>query len=135
MSWQDALIRVSNHEIEALQRRLAEVVARRVDVEMRLIISEAEAEAEIVRAEQDTQAGWYRASFLQAVRQRRATLKGEVGGLIAEEAGARDALQEAFEALKKFEQVAEVSRAALAKIEAQREAVILDDLGRRNRML
>jgi len=134
MSWQDSLIRISNHEIEGLQKRLAEVVGRRVDAEMRLVILEAEAEVEIGRAEQDAQAVWYRAGFLQAVRARRATLQGEIGGLIAEEAGARDALQEAFEALKKFEHVAELSRVAAAKVEARREAVILDDLGRRKRM-
>jgi|SRR5580700_1479259 flagellar FliJ protein len=135
MSWQDSLIRISNHEIEGLQKRLAEVVERRVDAEMRLVILEAEAEVEIVHAEQDAQAGWYRAGFLQAVRTRRATLEGEIGGLIAEEAGARDALQGAFEALKKFEHVAELSRVAAAKLEARREAVILDDMGRRKRML
>jgi flagellar FliJ protein len=133
MSWQDSLIRISNHEIEGLQKRLAEVVERRTDAEMRLVILEAEAEVEIGRADQDAQAGWYRAGFLQAVRGRRATLQGEIGNLIAEEAGARDALQEAFEALKKFEHVAELSRAAAAKVEARREAVILDDLGLRRR--
>jgi flagellar FliJ protein len=133
VSWQDSLIRISNHEIEGLQKRLAEVVERRTDAEMRLVILEAEAEVEIVRADQDAQAGWYRAGFLQAVRARRATLQGDIGSLIAEEAGARDALQEAFEALKKFEHVAELSRAAAAKVEARREAVILDDLGLRRR--
>ncbi|HXQ46579.1 MAG TPA: flagellar export protein FliJ [Caulobacteraceae bacterium] len=134
MSWQDSLIRISNHEIEGLQKRLAEVVERRTDAEMRLVILEAETEVEIVRADQDAQAGWYRAGFLQAVRGRRATLQGEIGKLIAEEAGARDALQEAFEALKKFEHVAELSRMAAAKAEARREAVILDDLGLRKRL-
>jgi flagellar FliJ protein len=134
MSWQDSLIRISNHEIEGLQRRLAEVVERRTDAELRLVILEAQAEVEIVRADQDAQAGWYRAGFLQAVRTRRATLQGEIGGLTAEEAGARDALQEAFEALKKFEHVAELGRVAAAKAEARREAVILDDLGLRKRL-
>ena len=51
-------------------------MARRVDAEMRLIILAAEAEAEIVRAEQDAQAGWYRAGFLQAMRNRRADRAG-----------------------------------------------------------
>jgi flagellar FliJ protein len=135
MSWQDSLIRISNHQIEDLQKRLADVVGRRVEAEMQLIVLEADAEAEIVSAQQDAEAGWCRASFLQAVRQRRAALKSRIGGLIAEEAGARDALRDAFEALKKFEQLAELSRAAAAKVEAQREAVVLDDLGRRKSTL
>jgi len=133
MSWQDSLIRISNHEIEELRKRLAEVIGRRTDAEMRLVILEAEAETEIVRADADAQAGWYRAGFLQAVRTRRADLQGQIGALTAEEAGARDALSEAFEALKKFEHVAELTRAAAAKAEAQREAVVLDDLGLRQR--
>ncbi len=133
MSWQDSLIRISNHEIEELRKRLAEVVERRTHAELRLVMLEAEAEAEIVHADADAQAGWYRAGFLAAVRTRRATLQGEIGELSAEEAGARDALSEAFEALKKFEHVAELTRAAAAKVEARREAVILDDLGMRKR--
>jgi flagellar FliJ protein len=131
MSWQDSLIRISNHEIEGLQKRLAEVVGRRTDAELRLVVLEAEAELEIASADRDAQAGWYRAGFLEAVRARRANLHGEIGNLLAEEAGARDALQEAFEALKKFEHVAELGRVAAAKAEARREAVILDDLGLR----
>jgi len=133
MSWQDSLIRISNHEIEGLRKRLAEVVERRLDAELRLVVLEAEAEAEIVRADADAQAGWYRAGFLQAVRARRAGLQTEIGGLLAEEEGARDALSEAFEALKKFEHAAEVTRVAAAKAAARREAVVLDDLGLRKR--
>jgi flagellar FliJ protein len=134
MSWQDSLIRISNHEIEGLQRRLAEVVERRTGAELRLVFLEAEAEIEIVSADSDPQGGWYRGGFLEAVRARRASLQDEIVGLAAEEAGARDALSEAFEALKKFEHVAELSRVAAAKAEARREAVVLDDLGLRQRV-
>ena len=131
MSWQDSLIRISHHEIDGLRKRLAEVVDRRSHAELRLVVLEAEAESETVHANADAQAGWYRAGFLAAVRRRRAELQREIGELAAEEAGARDALSEAFEALKKFEHVAELTRAAAAKEEARREAVILDDLGLR----
>jgi flagellar FliJ protein len=133
MSWQESLIRISNYEIETLQKRLAEVVGRREDAELRLIILAAEAEAEIVRADEDSQAGWYRAGFLSTVRNRRAALQGDIRRLIAEEAGARDALSEAFEALKKFEHVAETARLAAVKEEARRDRVVLDDLGLRKR--
>jgi flagellar protein FliJ len=133
MSWKESLIRISSYEVEMLQRRLAEVVARRADAELRLIIMAAESEAEIVRADQDAQAGWYRAGFLQAMRNRRAAAQGEIANLTAEEAGARDALAEAFEALKRFEHIAEAARLAAVKEESRRETVALDELGLRRK--
>ena len=133
MSWKQSLIRISSYEVEMLQRRLADVVARRGDAELRLIILAAESEAEIVRADQDAQAGWYRAGFLQAMRNRRAAVQGEIANLTAEEAGARDALAEAFEALKRFEHVAETARLAAVKEESRRETVALDELGLRRK--
>jgi flagellar protein FliJ len=133
MSWKESLIRISSYEVEMLQRRLAEVVARRTDAELRLVILAAESEAEIVRADQDAQAGWYRAGFLQAMRNRRAAAQGEIANLTAEEAGARDALAEAFEALKRFEHVAEAARLAAVKEESRRETIALDELGLRRK--
>jgi flagellar FliJ protein len=133
MSWKDSLIRISSYEVEMLQRRLADVVQRRSDAELRLIILAAEAEAEIVRADQDAQAGWYRAGFLEAMRNRRGAVQAEIAALAAEEAGARDALAEAFEALKRFEHIAETARLAAVKEEARRETVALDELGLRKR--
>jgi flagellar export protein FliJ len=133
MSWKESLIRISSYEVEMLQRRLAEVAARRADAELRLVILAAEAEAEIARADQDAQAGWYRAGFLQAMRNRRAAVQAEIAALAAEEAGARDALAEAFEALKRFEHIAETARLAAVKEEARRETVALDELGLRKR--
>jgi len=133
MSWKQSLIRISSYEVEMLQRRLADVVERRADAELRLIILAAESEAEIVRADQDAQAGWYRAGFLEAMRNRRAAVQTEIAALAAEEAGARDALAEAFEALKRFEHIAETARLAAVKEEARRETVALDELGLRKR--
>lgn len=133
MSWKESLIRISSYEVEMLQRRLADVVARRADAELRLVILAAESEAEIARADQDAQAGWYRAGFLQAMRNRRAAAQGDINALTAEEAGARDALAEAFEALKRFEHIAEAARLAAVKEESRRETVALDELGLRRR--
>ena len=48
-----------------------------------------------------------------------------------EEQGARDALSEAFEALKKYEQVAESARLAQVKEALRRETAALDELGLR----
>ena len=133
MSWRQSLIRISNYEVEMLQRRLSEVVDRRAQAELRLIILAAESEAEIARADQDAQAGWYRAGFLQAMRGRRANLESEIVTLKSEEAGARDALAEAYEALKRFEHLAETARLAAVKEEARRETVALDEMGLRQR--
>jgi flagellar FliJ protein len=133
MSWKESLIRISSYEVEMLQRRLADVVARRADAELRLVILAAESEAEIARADQDAQAGWYRAGFLQAMRNRRAAAQGDINALVAEEAGARDALAEAFEALKRFEHIAEAARLAAVKEESRRETVALDELGLRRK--
>jgi flagellar FliJ protein len=133
MSWRESLIRISNYEVEMLQKRLSEVVDRRAQAELRLIVLAAEAEAEITRADQDAQAGWYRAGFLQAMRGRRANLEGEIAVLKSEEAGARDALAEAYEALKRFEHVAQTARVAAVKEEARRETLALDEMGLRQR--
>jgi len=133
MSWKESLIRISSYEVEMLQRRLADVVARRADAELRLVILAAESEAEIAHADQDAQAGWYRAGFLQAMRNRRAAAQGDINALNAEEAGARDALAEAFEALKRFEHIAEAARLAAVKEESRRETVALDELGLRRK--
>jgi flagellar export protein FliJ len=133
MSWRESLIRISNYEVETLQKRLAEVVGRREDAELRLVMLAAQAEVETARADQDAQAGWYRAGFLQSVRRRRAAIQGEIGALSAEEAGARDALAEAFESLKRFEHVAETARLAAVKEEARRSGAIMDELGLRKR--
>jgi flagellar protein FliJ len=46
MSWKASLIRISTYEVELLQKRLAEIVARRWQVEMRIATLDAEAEAE-----------------------------------------------------------------------------------------
>ena len=74
MSWREVPIRISTYEIETLQRRLADVVERRSSAELRLVVLEAEAEAEILFADRDAEAGWYRAGFLAATRTRRAAL-------------------------------------------------------------
>ena len=133
MTWRESLIRISNYEVEMLQKRLSEVVDRRAQAELRLIVLAAEAEAEITRADQDAQAGWYRAGFLQAMRGRRANLESEIVVLKSEETGARDALAEAYEALKRFEHVAETARVAAVKEEARRETIALDEMGLRQR--
>jgi flagellar FliJ protein len=44
--WADSLIRISNHEVETLQKRLADIVERRQAAEMKVATLDAEGEAE-----------------------------------------------------------------------------------------
>src|SRR3954464_14549840 len=104
-----------------LQKRLADVVARRVAIEMRLASLEAEEEAERLHALSDAEAGIYMAGFREGVRIRREGLNAELALVASEEEGARDALSEAFEAQKKFEKVAENARVAADLETARRE--------------
>jgi flagellar FliJ protein len=131
MSWRQSLIRIANFEVEELQKRVGEIVERRTHVEMRLLMLEAEAEAEARNAERDAEAGWYHAGFREGVRLRRGDLQAALDQIVAEEAGARDALALAFEALKKYEQIAETARLAGVKEAARRETLAMDELGLR----
>ena len=131
MKWAQSLIRISTFEVETLQKRLAEIVDLRVLVEVKMSLIEAEAEAEALRARTDAEAGWYLAGFREGVKLRVASFQAALDALAQEEAGARDALAQAFEELKKYEQVAENAKTAAAKETARRETAALDELGLR----
>jgi flagellar FliJ protein len=133
MSWRDSLIRISRYEVETLQKRLGEIVERRMDAEVRLAMLEAHVEAERAHAAAQAETGWQLAGFLNGVKVRRSTIMAEIGERSAEEAGARDALGQAFEALKKFEQVAENARLDDAKEAARRDNAAMDEMGLRAR--
>lgn len=131
MSWRQSLIRISTYEVEELQKRLSEVVARRADAEMRLTLLEAQALAETEHARRNSETAMRLNAFLAGVRLRRGALNEEIARVAHEEAGARDALAQAFEAMKKFEQVAEMALLAERKEAGRREAQALDELGLR----
>ncbi|MEH0195356.1 flagellar export protein FliJ [Caulobacter sp. CCNWLY153] len=129
--WAASLIRISNHEVETLQKRLAEVVDRRETAQMKLATMEAEAEIEIRNAEGDVSAGWYMIGYRKGLEVRRAETLLEIDQISIEEIGARDALSMAFENLKKYEHVAETAKVALAKKVGKLEMAALDELGLR----
>ena len=131
MTWRQSLIRISNHEVETLQKRLAEIVERRTQAELKLALLEAEAEAESQGAARSAEASRDLTDFLRGVKIRRGILQAALAAIAAEEAGARDALTQAFESLKKFEQVAEMARLADEKEAARRETAALDEMGMR----
>jgi flagellar protein FliJ len=132
-SWAHSLIRISNYEVETLQKRLAEITARRASTEMRLAVLDAEAEVERERSRHDTQAGMLLGAYLAGWKARKGAAETDLAELDAEEAGARDALTAAFEELKKFEQVAETTRLNRLIAAAKRETAAFDELGLRKR--
>ena len=133
MSWAQSLIRLSSYEAEVLQKRLAEIVDRRVAAELKLAMLEAEGEAEAQFSAQEAAAGIYRAGFLEGLRQRKAKALAEINVILLEEQGARDALAEAFEQQKKYEHIAENLATAARKEVRRVETAALDELGLRKK--
>ena len=132
-AWAQSLIRISNYEVETLQKRLAEIAERRAGAEVRIAVLDAEAEGERNRARMDAEAGMMLGAYLNGWKARKAQAEGDLSVLDAEEAGARDALTGAFEELKKFEHVAETTRLNQLVALAKRETAAFDELGLRKR--
>jgi flagellar FliJ protein len=131
MSWTESLIKLASYEVENRQLRLAEIAKRLSDAEIRLAVLEAEGEAETKHAGLNAEAGWYLAGYSAGLKVRKAALQAEIDAIAAEERGARDALAQAFEEQKKYEQVADSARAAEAKEAKRRENAELDEVGMR----
>lgn len=132
-TWAQSLIRISNYEVETLQKRLAEITARRASTEMRLAVLDAEAEVERERSRHDTDTGLLLSAYLAGWKARKDVAEADLAVLDSEEAGARDALTAAFEELKKFEHVAEATRLNELAAAAKRETAAFDELGLRRR--
>lgn len=132
-AWAQSLIRISNYEVETLQKRLAEITARRASAEMRLAVLDAEAEVEQERARQDAEAGMLLQAYLNGWKLRKTAAETDVAEIDAEEVGARDALTGAFEELKKFEHVAETTRLNAMIAAGKRETAAFDEMGLRRR--
>jgi flagellar export protein FliJ len=131
--WAQSLIRISNYEVETLQKRLAEIAERRGGAEMKLAVLDAEAESERARARADAEAGMMLQAYLAGWKARKGAAESDLVVLDAEEAGARDALTDAYSELKKFEHVAETTRLNKLIAIAKRETAAFDELGLRKR--
>ena len=129
MSWQQSLIKLATYEVEARQQQLAEIARRLADANTRLRVLLAEAEAEAKRAQIDAEAGWYHLGYAEGLKIRKAAVLADIAAIEMEELGARDALAQAFEEQKKYEQVAETARLAAAKEVTRRENADLDEVG------
>ncbi|MGH7028486.1 flagellar export protein FliJ [Brevundimonas sp.] len=132
-AWAQSLIRISNYEVETLQKRLAEVAARKAEAEMRVAVLDAEVEIERQNARLDPSSGMMLQAYLKGWALKRADAEGVVAAVSAEEEGARDALTSAFEELKKFEHVAETTRLNKLIAAAKRETAAFDEMGLRRR--
>jgi flagellar FliJ protein len=132
-AWAQSLIRISNYEVETLQKRLAEVAARKAEAEMRVAVLDAEVEIERQNARLDPTSGMMLQAYLRGWALKRADAEGMVAAVGAEEEGARDALTSAFEELKKFEHVAEATRLSKLLAAAKRETAAFDEMGLRRR--
>lgn len=132
-AWAQSLIRISNYEVETLQKRLAEVAARKAEAEMRVAVLDAEVEIERQNARLEPTSGMMLQAYLKGWALKRADAEGVVAAVSAEEEGARDALTSAFEELKKFEHVAETTRLNKLIAAAKRETAAFDEMGLRRR--
>lgn len=131
MSWQRSLVRLADHEVEELRKRLVEILDRKAGAELRLAMLHAELEAEKAHASVDAEAGLYRIGYMEGWRMRRDAVQAAIAAIEAEEAGCRDALTGAFENLKKYEQVEESARETAARERARTDRIALDELGQR----
>lgn len=130
-SWSKSLIKLASYEVETLQKRLGEIVGRRMACQARIENLMAQAQVETIAARGDTVATMNLPAFLKGVEVRKAQIEAEIEAILVEEEGARDALTQAFETQKKYEQVAENMRLEDVKLEGQRETAALDELGLR----
>ncbi len=130
-SWSKSLIKLASYEVETLQKRLGEIVGRRMACQARIDNLLAQAQVETIAARGDTIATMNLPAFLKGVEVRKAQIEAEIEQILVEEEGARDALTQAFETQKKYEQVAENMRLEDLKAEGQRETAALDELGLR----
>lgn len=131
MSWRNSLVRLASYEVEQLRKRLADVVDRRIQAQVRLALLHAEGELEARHVAGSSEAAFVRSGYFAGWRMRRDGILAEIVALEAEEAGARDAMARAFEELKKYEQLEENAQQRAAKAEASRETAALDELGLR----
>jgi flagellar export protein FliJ len=129
--WAKSLIRLSTYEVETLQKRLADVVTRRTHTEMKIATLDAQYELECVRAAADAMLAHNLASYKQGHKLRREGHQAELDLIVREEEGVRDQLSYAFEDLKKFEHVAEITQLRRIAAEKKAENAAMDEVALR----
>lgn len=125
--WAQSLIRISNYEVETLQKRLAEISTRRATAEMRLAVLDAEREMETENARACASSASLLEAYLGGWKIRKSVAQSDLHTVEQEELGARDALMGAFEELKKFEHVAEATRLNQLVAAQRRDSAVMDE--------
>ncbi len=125
--WAHSLIRISTYEVETLQKRLADVVSRRHQSEMRIATLDAEYELEAARASSDMQMAAHMPAYRTGFKARREEAVNVLTQSEHEEMGVRDELTRAFEELKKFEHVAEATKLRLSLARNRAENAAMDE--------
>lgn len=125
--WAKSLIRLSTFEVETLQKRLAEVVTRRTHAEMKIATLDAEYELECIRAANDAGMLHMMSAYQAGFKHRRDAAVADLDVIAQEEDGVRDSLTNAFEDLKKFEHVAEVTKLKQIAAAKRAEDAALDE--------
>ena len=77
MSWEKSLIRIAGYDVEVRQKRLAEVVSRREAAEMRLVMLDAELEAEMAFIRSRPEAAFHQAGYMVGCKARRLNILAE----------------------------------------------------------
>lgn len=129
--WAKSLIRLSTFEVETLQKRLAEVVTRRTHLEMRIATLDAEYEVECLKAANDIALQHHMTAYKHGFKHRRDNVVLELDTVVREEDGVRDSLAHAFEDLKKFEHVAEISNLRRLATARKVESAAMDEVALR----
>ena len=130
-NWMASLIKLADLEVEQLQKRLRDIADRRSAIELVLESLAVEGREETQRAALDAAAGWYLVGFREGLKARRARAEADLNACAMEEAGARDALSQAFEEQKKYEMLAENARVVTMRKTARLETAALDELALR----
>ncbi len=130
-NWMASLIKLADLEVETLQKRLRDLADRRATIDCVLESLALEGRQESAHATLDASAGWYLVGFREGMKVRRVKAEADLKACAMEEAGARDALAQAFEAQKKYETLAETARVAAVRKFAKLETAALDELALR----
>ena len=129
--WTKSLIRIANYEVETQQKLLGEIVGRRMQAQSDLAQLAVQAEAEAEHVRQNPASGLSHLHYIAGVRARRTQFHQRLALLDQEEGAAREALTLAFEALKKYEIVAQNIQTAQNKTLARQDGAVLDEMGLR----
>jgi len=125
-----SLIRLHKWIVDEKRRQLGELLRMLHDLEERArhLEDELAREQKIARAAPDT-AGFLYGNYAEAVIQRRARLKMSIASSETVVEAARQALNEAYRDLKKYEVAQAVRERRQAEDAARREQIFLDDVG------